>query len=181
LTTYKPTASEIMKTSLTQLQILTRYKSWANEIIFSTVASLPESESLKERLTRYKNMVYTLNHVYVIDLVFKAHLSGYDHGFSARNTKSHPPFSELRELVKVTDQWYVELSDDYSPEQLQEIVNFKFIGGGEGAMTREEMILHIVNHGTYHRGLVADMLYQVPLVPPSTDLPVFLREVIRKN
>jgi uncharacterized damage-inducible protein DinB len=61
----------------------------------------------------------------------------------------------------------------------KENINFDFIGGGKGAMTREEMILHIVNHGTYHRGLVADMMYQVPLVPPSTDLPVFLRDVAK--
>jgi uncharacterized damage-inducible protein DinB len=34
-----------------------------------------------------------------------------------------------------------------------------------------------VNHKTYHRGQVADMMYQVPARPPVTDLPVFLRDV----
>jgi uncharacterized damage-inducible protein DinB len=157
-------------------QTLTRYKAWANEIIFTTVASLPEGEAVKKRLTRYKNMVHTLNHVYVIDLVFQAHLEGRQHGFTARNTVTHPPLAELWEAVKITDQWYINLSDKLSAEQLKEVVNFDFIGGGKGSMTREEIILHIVNHGTYHRGLVADMMYQVPLVPPSTDLPVFLRD-----
>ena len=55
---------------MNNVQILTRYKAWANEIIFTTVASLPEGEALKKRLTRYRKMVRTLNHVYVIDLVF---------------------------------------------------------------------------------------------------------------
>ncbi len=166
---------------MNHLQILTRYKAWANEIIFSTVASLPENESLKERPTRYKNMVYTLNHVYVIDLVFMAHLSGHNHEFNSRNTPTHPPLLELWELVKKTDQHYINLSDSYSDTRLKEVINFKFIGGGEGSMTREEMILHVVNHGTYHRGLVADMLYQVPITPESTDLPVFLRDIMPKN
>lgn len=44
-------------------------------------------------------------------------------------------------------------------------------------MTREEIILHVVNHATYHRGFVADVFYQVPAKPPATDLPVFLRDV----
>jgi uncharacterized damage-inducible protein DinB len=55
-------------------------------------------------------------------------------------------------------------------------VRFTLIGGNPGVMTRSEILLHIVNHCTYHRGFVADMFYQVPARPPTTDLPVFLRE-----
>src|SRR5258708_32381229 len=44
-------------------------------------------------------------------------------------------------------------------------------------MTRAEILLHIVNHTSYHRGFVADLFYQVPGArPPTTDLPVYLRE-----
>jgi uncharacterized damage-inducible protein DinB len=59
---------------------------------------------------------------------------------------------------------------------LNEVLGFTFVGGGEGAMTRFEMLLHIVNHTTYHRGFVADLFYQVPATPPVTDLPVFSRK-----
>jgi uncharacterized damage-inducible protein DinB len=55
-------------------------------------------------------------------------------------------------------------------------VHFTFVDGGEGAMTRGDMLLHTVNHKTFHRGYVADMMYQVPARPPSMDLPVFLRD-----
>lgn len=43
-------------------------------------------------------------------------------------------------------------------------------------MTRAEILLHVVNHTTYHRGFVADMFYQIPSKPRTTDLPVFLSE-----
>jgi uncharacterized damage-inducible protein DinB len=36
--------------------------------------------------------------------------------------------------------------------------------------------LHVVNHSTYHRGFVADHFNQIPSRPPTTDLPVFLRD-----
>jgi uncharacterized damage-inducible protein DinB len=48
-------------------------------------------------------------------------------------------------------------------------------------MTRAEMIMHVVNHATYHRGIVSEMLYQVPVAAPATDLPVFLRDVPRNG
>jgi uncharacterized damage-inducible protein DinB len=35
----------------------------------------------------------------------------------------------------------------------------------------------VVNHTSYHRGFVADLFFQVPTRPPTTDLPVFLRDV----
>ena len=53
-------------------RMLTRYKAWANEIVFSTVAALPEGEATKPRPTLFKNMVHTLNHPYVIDRIFQA-------------------------------------------------------------------------------------------------------------
>ena len=45
-------------------------------------------------------------------------------------------------------------------------------------MSRNEIILHVVNHGTYHRGFVSDMMYQVPAVLPANDLSVYLRDVV---
>ena len=51
-----------------------------------------------------------------------------------------------------------------------ERVTFQFIGGGEGCMSREEMMLHVVNHATYHRGQVASKLRLLGLAPPITDL-----------
>jgi uncharacterized damage-inducible protein DinB len=45
-------------------------------------------------------------------------------------------------------------------------------------MARAEILLHVVNHTTYHRGNVASMIYDVPgHRPPTTDLPVYLRDV----
>ena len=38
------------------------------------------------------------------------------------------------------------------------------------------IVLHLVNHTTYHRGQIGSMIYQVPAEPPTTDLPAFLRE-----
>ena len=58
---------------------------------------------------------------------------------------------------------------------MNEFVHFTLIGGTKGSMTRGEILYHVVNHTTYHRGFVADMFYQIPVKPPTTDLPVFLQ------
>ncbi len=63
-----------------------------------------------------------------------------------------------------------------SDSSLQEQVNFTLIGGNRGAMSRGEILLHIVNHTSYHRGFACDMFFQVPARPPVMDLPVYMRQ-----
>ena len=161
----------------TQVQMLTRYKAWANARAFNTVLQLPLDELLKERQTHFKTILHTLNHVYVIDDIFKAHLTGQNHSYSGRNTKEALPVDKLWQATNQMDIWYIELSDKLSADELGETIEFEFVDGGKGAMTREQILLHIVNHGTYHRGFVSDMLHQVPAKFDANDLPVFLRDV----
>jgi uncharacterized damage-inducible protein DinB len=157
-------------------RVMARYNAWANRLIFDAVAALPEGEAVKPRQSVFRNMVHTLNHNYVIDRIFQAHLEGREHGYTARNTPDHPPLPDLWRAQQEVDAWYVGWSDAVTEAELSETVHFTFVGGGQGAMTRGEILLHIANHTTYHRGVVADMFYQAAARPPTTDLPVFLRD-----
>ncbi len=166
---------------VTQVQMLTRYKAWANGLTFKTVRTLSADELLKERQTNFKTILHTLNHVYVIDDIFKAHLQGVSHSYTDRNTDEPLPIDALWNATQQMDKWYIELADALGVTELQETISFEFVDGGAGTMTREQILLHIVNHGTYHRGFVSDMLYQGPARFTSNDLPVFLRDVWSKN
>jgi len=164
----------------TEARTLTRYNSWANELIFAAVAALPEGEATKPRRSVFKNIVHTLNHNYVIDRIFQAHLEGRGHGYTARNTADHPPLAELWNAQQEVDRWYLKWGEEISESALSEKVSFTFVGGGEGVMTRGEILQHLVNHTSYHRGFVAQMMYDAGTRPPTTDLTVFLRDVVAR-
>ena len=61
--------------------------------------------------------------------------------------------------------------------RFNQAVKFTFVGGGEGVMTRGEILQHLVNHTSYHRGFVAQMMCDAGARPPTTDLTVFLRDL----
>src|SRR5213595_730169 len=133
-------------------RMLTRYNSWANKLIFDAVSGLPGDEATKERQSLFKNMVHTLNHNYVIDLIWQAHLEGREHGFNARNTPDHPPLAQLWASQQEIDRWYIGWSDAQSELSLREKMSFTLVGGTPGVMSRGEILLHVVNHTAYHRG-----------------------------
>ncbi len=158
------------------VRTLTRYNAWANKAIFDAVAALPAGEATRERPTLFKNMVNTLNHLYVVDVIWQAHLQGREHNIPALRTVLHPELGNLWRAQAEIDGWYMSYGDSLGQAALDERVEFTLIGGNKGSMRRGEILFHVVNHTSYHRGWVADMFYQIPLQPPFTDLPVYLRE-----
>lgn len=175
--TRSPAVTPVRASAVQTLRMLVRYKQWANFLTFRQVMALPDGEALKQRATRFGNMVHTLNHVFVVDDIFRHHLEGRKHAYTSRNTETTPPLAELWANVQAMDRWYVDQVEAWSDEDLATTIHFEFVGGGHGAMTREAIVLHVVNHATYHRGFVGDMMYQVPVMPESNDLPVFIRDV----
>jgi uncharacterized damage-inducible protein DinB len=166
---------------MSQLQTLTRYKAWAGALFYKVVATLPEAELIAPRAIMFGNIIRTLHHSFAMDRVWQSHLLGEAHGYTTRNPVDHPPFDALWLQQAEIDAWYADYAKSLSPSEAEEIVTFSFIGGGAGAMKSADIILHVVNHTTYHRGHVADMLYTVGVFPPTTDLPVFLRDATVEN
>lgn len=163
--------------TLRSARMLARYNQWADRLIFEAVGALPGDEATRPRVGLFKTMVHMLNHNYVIDRVFQAHLEGRAHGYGARNTPEPPPLAELQRNQEEVDAWYVAWADKLTAAAIDEKVGFTYIGGGDGVMTRGEILMHLVNHHTYHRGFVAEMFYSAKQRPPTTDLTVYLRDV----
>lgn len=159
--------------------MLTRYNAWANKTLFDAVAALPAGEATKPRPTLFKTMVNTLNHLQVTDLIWQAHLEGREHELKALNTVLHEKLEDLWAAQQAIDRWYIDWSDRVTDASLAEVVRFTLLSGNKGEMSRSDIVFHVVNHTSYHRGFVADLFFQVPVTPPLTDLPIFLREVGR--
>lgn len=158
------------------VKMLAQYKAWADKVMFDGVAALPPGEANKERKTLFKSIIGTLNHIYVVDLIWQAHLEGREHGFKARNTLVHSELAALWAAQQKINNWLIDWGETQSEASLDENGAFTFINGIKGSMKRGEMFLHLVTHASNHRGWVAEMLFEAGARPPQPDLSVFLCE-----
>ena len=148
----------------TTLKSLFGYKAWANEELFALLATLPEQHA--EHLLF---CIRVLNHVYVVDRIFRAHLSGEPRPFDSTGTKETPTLAQLRSDVAATDAWYIQYVSAPTAAQLAEVLDFTFTDGDKGRMSREEILVHVITHGGYHRGNVGQELRALS-VPAPRDL-----------
>lgn len=156
-------------------RMLAQYRAWGDRVLYESVMALPPGDVVRPRRTRFESVAGTLNHILLIDLVWQAHLEGRDHGFTRRDQMIHPDLQALWPAQRAANQWWVDWCSTQTDRSLEEPVAFTFIGGGEGTLTRGAILAHVVIHGSYHRGHVAEMYYEDSRVPPVTDLPVYMR------
>ena len=152
------------------IQSLFAHKAWANNELFSLLATV----SVQQHASAVQTAIRTLNHIFVVDRIFQAHLQGAQHGYTATNTEATPALGELEFSVAETDAWFVNYAGTATATQLGEKIAFRFTDGDHGTMTREEILLHVITHGAYHRGNVGQILKSISVAPPRDLYTKFL-------
>ncbi|MGI3168502.1 DinB family protein [Pseudooceanicola sp. C21-150M6] len=161
---------------LSNMHMMAAYMAWADDVMLKNAAQLPEAELMAPRDTLFRTIAGTFDHILVVGEIFRAHLEGRSHPHNARHRAEPLPFDEVASLLRAMNEYYVGLARRWTPADLAEVIEFEFVGGGSGAMTREAILLHLVNHATYHRGFVSTLLYPFRLNGAASDLTVFLRD-----
>ncbi len=57
---------------------------------------------------------------------------------------------------------------------MERMVAYKYMDGTPGSTPLAQVVLHLVNHATLHRGQVVGMLRQLGVKPPGTDFISYL-------
>lgn len=154
----------------TLLKSLLAYQAWANDELAQKLAGLDPSGNTRTR----HEAIRLMNHIHVVSRIFAAHLTGADHGYQSDNTEETPEPGELRAALAKADRWYLDYLETVSEQELAERVAFSFTDGDKAGMTREEMLTHVILHGSYHRGEIGRMLAGIAVSPPWDTYAVHL-------
>ncbi len=156
---------------------MTAYMAWADDVMLRNAEQLSEDDLSTPRDSLFKSITGTFDHTLVVAEMFKAHLEGKTHPHQTRSRAELLPFSEVAKRLRLMNDYYVALARKWTDAELAEVITFDFVGGGEGQMSREDILLHLVNHATYHRGFVSTLLFPLKTKGGASDLTVFLRDV----
>jgi uncharacterized damage-inducible protein DinB len=163
------------------LRSLLEYNAWAHEELFDKVEELPPEEITKKRKTLLESIHRSLNHLLTVDLMWHAHMETRPHGITELRAIQHEDLGDLRAARRAMDKTLIDYLDGLSDAELDEVVDYELIGGNTGSMSRAMCLAHVVTHGSYHRGWIADMFGQADSMPAIIDIPVYERAVRENN
>jgi uncharacterized damage-inducible protein DinB len=155
--------------------LLCDFNAWADRRTLDSCAALTDAQFVQDLGSSFPSVRDTLVHIMLVEWLWFER-------WHDRAPDKYPPASEFPNLASLRARWTAIERDlltyvaSLQPGELQRIVHHKTMAGVSQAEPLWEMLQHLVNHGTYHRGQVATMLRQLKAKPASTDLIMFYRE-----
>jgi uncharacterized damage-inducible protein DinB len=149
------------------------YSEWASRRLLDAATSLPEEELKRDHGTSDKSVLGTLVHVFAADRHWLARVRLQDPGRFVE--ESDYSLEVLREQWPGIHVGWREWLSAQPEESLAEAIEYADLKGRPYATPRWQIVLHVVNHGTHHRGQAAGFLRRMGYRPQPLDLITFYR------
>ena len=165
--------NQTMKEILVQLAA---YNIWANQKLVDLILSLPDEKQREELPSSFKSLQATLLHMWDAESIWWQRLKMHERIIRPSENFKGTMQDVSNGLLSQSIQWkdWVDNASEMSLEHVFQYYNTK----------RElfkqptwQMLLHLFNHDTYHRGQLVNMLRQVGIEKvPETDFIVWSRK-----
>lgn len=161
---------------LRELQELYAYNRWANRRILGAASALSAEERGRDLGSSFPSVQGTLAHVLSAEWIWLERWNG-------RSPTGVPLDWDLADWAALERRWNeVEQARAHfvaalAGPDLARVVDYRATDGTPYAAPLGQLLRHVVNHSTYHRGQVVTMLRQLGARAPSTDMVVYYREL----
>ncbi|HEY0704999.1 MAG TPA: DinB family protein [Candidatus Acidoferrales bacterium] len=151
------------------------FNAWADRRTLDSCAALSDAQFLQDLGSSFPSVRDTLVHTMLVEWVWLERWKG-------NSPNTYPPSTDFPNLAAVRQRW-TEIERDLlayiaalKPDDICRVIHHITMAGAPQAQPLWQMLQHLVNHGTYHRGQVATMLRQLKARALGTDLIMYYRE-----
>ena len=159
---------------LTEIQRLYDYNSWANERVLESLRSIGQEVFTCNKQASHGSIRGIIAHIAAAEWIWLERWKG-----------SSPvgllPESEF-ETLEIATQRLCKIDHDLrqftsrlTQADLDGRREYKTTEGKPYSNVLSDMLLHLANHSSYHRGQITTLLRQSGAVPQSTDFILFIR------
>lgn len=158
------------------VRALLDYHYWARDRVLDAVGQLDHAAFTAPRESSFSSIRDTLAHTYFAEWAWYSRWQG-------RSPSAFPALDQFADVDALSAAWreierqvraFIEPMSD---ADLTRVIEYRLLSGAEAASPLWQMVQHVVNHASYHRGQVTTMLRQAGAAPArSMDLIAFYRE-----
>ena len=165
---------------LETIRLLYDYTRWADVKMLDAVSKLPPDQFTKDMGSSLKSVRDTVVHLASAQWIWLSRWKG-------ESPKAMWAAAEYPTLASVRERWdplageLATFVAEQTTDSVAKPVNYKNLKGEPMSFPLGQLMLHAVNHSTYHRGQVTTLLRQLGAQPVSTDLVLYYAEKAKKQ
>jgi uncharacterized damage-inducible protein DinB len=166
--------------NLQDLQTLVDYHYWARDRVLAAIEPLTAEQFDRNLGSSFPSIRATIAHTYSAEWAWYERWQG-------RSPTQHLSIDQFPTAAAVRRSWadlepkvraFVNGLDDAA---VNRVIEYRLLSGAPGAAPIWQMVQHVVNHASYHRGQITTMLRQIGAAPgQSMDLIAYYRLVVSR-
>ncbi|MBK8310230.1 MAG: hypothetical protein IPL04_04345 [Chitinophagaceae bacterium] len=161
-----------MKELLKQMAV---YNVWAHKKIMDAVLSIPVEKQKAEIPSSFSSLEKTILHMWDAESIWWQRMKLHERLMIPSENFKGTTVEAVNGLLSQSALWEAWVNN-VSDNMLQHVFEFRNKKGDQIKMPIWQMLTHIFNHGTYHRGQLVNMLRQLGVKKiPQTDFSLWSR------
>ena len=161
--------------NLQDLKTMIDYHYWARDRLLDAIEPLTANEYNRDLGSSFKSVRETVTHIYAAEWAW------YERWRGESPTALLPAdrFADLSALAAAWSEHERKMRafvDGLGDGGVDRIIHYTLLSGQTGASPVWQMVQHVVNHASYHRGQITTMLRQLGVEPAkSMDMIAYYR------
>ena len=146
------------------LRTLLDYHYWARDRLLHALDALTPDQFTRDLGSSFKSVRDTVAHTYAAEWAWYERWNGHS------PTALLPP-DQFPNVASIRSAWTSHEAkmrafvDALGEDGVNRVIDYKLLSGAEGSSPVWQMLQHVVNHASYHRGQVTTMLRQLGATP----------------
>jgi uncharacterized damage-inducible protein DinB len=150
--------------NLQDLRAMLDYHYWARDRLLDALEPLTPEQLNRDLGSSFKSIRDTIVHTYAAEWAWHSRWQGH----SPAALLPADQFPDVAALRRAWSQHEAEMRaflDAVGEDGVSRVFEYKLLSGQAGASPLWQMLQHVVNHASYHRGQVTTMLRQLGATP----------------
>jgi uncharacterized damage-inducible protein DinB len=150
--------------NLQDLRTMLDYHYWARDRLLDALETVPPDQLTRDLGSSFKSIHETLAHTYAAEWAWYSRWQG-------QSPTALLPADQFPDLAAIRAAWSQHegkmraFLDKIGDEGVARVFEYRLLSGQAGASPLWQMLQHVVNHASYHRGQVTTMLRQLGAAP----------------
>jgi len=161
--------------NLQDLLTLLDYHYWARDRLLAALAPLTPEQFNRDLGSSFKSIRETVVHTYAAEWAWHSRWQGQS-PTTLMTSEAFPDVAAIQSAWADHEKKMRAFLERLGEDDVARVIDYKLLSGQPGSSPFWQMLQHVVNHASYHRGQVTTMLRQLGATPAKPmDMIAFYR------